>query len=150
MYSASDPTWRPSNHSFSISCVHWMDTTRTLLQASTHNNRWHLQSLGTVCSTIVQNKNCVVYFVRFWITFDLSCIFITFTSISITQGIWRSLRGCVTGWFLLRPRVIQTLLNAVAKKAVIWFFDIRISIANLVFFRLCFAFVDTIKVSAVL
>ncbi len=50
MYSVSDPTWRPSNHSFSISCVRRLNT-RTLLQAATHRNCWHLQILGTVYST---------------------------------------------------------------------------------------------------
>lgn len=69
-------------------------------EPATHRNGWFTKSGHSVFHKWIQIKNCVVYFVRFWIIFDLSCIFITFTSISITQGIWRSLRGCVTGWFL--------------------------------------------------
>jgi len=92
-------------------------------------------------------KRCVGHFGRFWVIFDeLSCIFITFSSICIRQRIWRSLRGCVTGWFLLRPRVTQTFktLFAVAKKLVSDFFS-EINRGLCIFFMSA----DTIKVSSV-
>lgn len=84
-------------------------------------------------------KRYVGYFGRFWVIFDeLSCIFITLSSICIRQRVWRSLRGCVIGWFLLRPRVTQTfktLLNAAVQKASFWFS--RKLTADFVFFHVC-------------